>query len=35
MNVGLWLVLATAVLIAVIAGVIVEERGRWQPGGRR
>jgi hypothetical protein len=30
MNVGLWLLVATAVMIAVIAGVIVEERGRWQ-----
>jgi len=35
MNVGLWLVVATAVLIAVIAGVIVEERDRWQPKRRR
>jgi len=34
-NVGLWLLVATAVLIAVIAGVIVEERDRWQPKGRR
>ena len=29
-NVGLWLLVATLVMIAVIAGVIVEERGRWQ-----
>ena len=29
-NAGLWLLVATLVMIAVIAGVIVEERGRWQ-----
>ena len=29
-NVGLWLVVATFVIIVVIAGVIVEERSRWQ-----
>jgi hypothetical protein len=34
-NAGLWLVVAMAVMIAVIAGVIVEERDRWQPKGRR
>jgi len=33
-NVGLWLLVATAVMIAVVAGVIVEERSRWQPKGR-
>ncbi|GEM_PF-4522252 len=35
MNAGLWLLVVTAVMIAVIAGVIVEERGRWDPKGRR
>jgi len=34
-TVGLWLLVVTAVMIAVIAGVIVEERGRWEPKGRR
>jgi len=34
-NAGLWLLVVTAVMIAVIAGVIVEERGRWDPKGRR
>jgi len=34
-NFGLWLVVVTAVMIAVIAGVIVEERSRWEPKGRR
>ena len=34
-NAGLWLLVAVAVMIAVIAGVIVEERDRWQPNGRR
>jgi hypothetical protein len=34
-NAGLWLLVVTAVMIAVIAGVIVEERGRWEPKGRR
>jgi len=34
-TVGLWLLVVTAVMIAVIAGVIVEERGRWEPNGRR
>jgi hypothetical protein len=29
-NLGLWLLVATAAVIAVIAGVIVEERSRWQ-----
>jgi hypothetical protein len=29
-NAGLWLLVAAAVIIAVIAGVIVEERSRWQ-----
>ena len=35
MNAGLWLLVATTVLIAVIAGVILEERERWHPKGRR
>lgn len=35
MNAGLWLLIGTAVMIAVIAGVILEERDRWQPKGRR
>jgi hypothetical protein len=34
-NAGLWLLVVMAVMIAVIAGVIVEERGRWEPKGRR
>ena len=34
-NTGLLLLVATAVVIAVIAGVILEERSRWQPKGRR
>jgi hypothetical protein len=34
-NTGLWLLVVTAVMIAVIAGVILEERDRWQPKGRR
>jgi hypothetical protein len=34
-NAGLWLLVATVVIIAVLAGVIVEERGRWEPKGRR
>jgi len=29
-NAGLWLLIGMAVMIAVIAGVIVEERSRWQ-----
>ncbi len=35
MNAGLWLLVAMAVVIAVIAVVIVEERGRWEANGRR
>jgi hypothetical protein len=34
-NAGLWLLVAMAVIVAVIAAVIVEERGRWEPKGRR
>ena len=34
-NTGLWLLVATVVMIAVIAGVIVEERDRWHPKGPR
>jgi hypothetical protein len=34
-NAGLWLLIGMAVMIAVIAGVIAEERSRWQPKGRR
>jgi hypothetical protein len=34
-NAGLWLLIGMAVMIAVIAAVIVEERSRWQPKGRR
>jgi hypothetical protein len=34
-NAGLWLLVATTVIIAVIAAVIVEERSRWEPKGRR
>ena len=34
-NPALWLLVGLAVMIAVIAGVILEERGRWQPKGRR
>jgi len=34
-NAGLWLVIGMAVMIAVIAAVIVEERTRWEPKGRR
>jgi hypothetical protein len=33
-NAALWVLVATAVMIAVIAGVIVEERDRWHPRGR-
>jgi hypothetical protein len=29
-NVGLWLVVATFVIIVVIGAVIVEERSRWE-----
>jgi len=35
-NAALWLLLAMAVIAAVVAAVILEEqRGRWQPKGRR
>jgi len=34
-NAALWLLIGMSVMIAVIAGVIVEERSRWQPKGRR
>ena len=34
-NPALWLLVGLAVMVAVIAGVIFEERGRWQPKGRR
>jgi hypothetical protein len=34
-NPALWLLVAMAVITAVVAAVIFEERGRWQPKGRR
>ena len=33
-NAGLWLLVGAVVMIAVIAGVILEERDRWHPRGR-
>ena len=36
MSAALWLLVATALIVVVIAGVIVEEQhGRWQAKGRR
>jgi hypothetical protein len=34
-NAAVWVVVGAAVMIAVIAAVIIEERSRWEPKGRR